>query len=58
MSPCLFSSSPQLPPPPPLVGFSPTSSTLELNIRSPVVENIYQIDDGGDGDRGEYENCP
>ncbi|XP_070838903.1 T-cell immunoglobulin and mucin domain-containing protein 4-like isoform X2 [Chaetodon trifascialis] len=36
--------------------FSSTASTLQLHSRGSVVENIYQIDGGGDG--GEYEFCP
>lgn len=36
--------------------FNPTSSTLQLHSRGSAVENIYQIDGGGDG--GEYEYCP
>ncbi|XP_044079258.1 uncharacterized protein LOC122888642 isoform X2 [Siniperca chuatsi] len=38
------------------VRFGPTSSTLQLHSRGSAVENIYQIDGGGDG--GEYEYCP
>ncbi|XP_070774139.1 hepatitis A virus cellular receptor 1 homolog [Enoplosus armatus] len=38
------------------VQFGPTSSTLQLHSRGSAVENIYQIDGGGDG--GEYEYCP
>ncbi|XP_041808509.1 T-cell immunoglobulin and mucin domain-containing protein 4-like isoform X2 [Chelmon rostratus] len=36
--------------------FSSTASTLQLHSRGSAVENIYQIDGGGDG--GEYEFCP
>ncbi|KAF3705470.1 Hepatitis A virus cellular receptor 1 -like protein [Channa argus] len=38
------------------VRFNSTSSTLQLHNRNLAVENIYQIDGGGDG--GEYEYCP
>ncbi|KAA8586637.1 T-cell immunoglobulin and mucin domain-containing protein 4 isoform X2 [Etheostoma spectabile] len=36
--------------------FSSTASTLHLQSGGLAVENIYQIDGGGDG--GEYESCP
>ncbi|TDH05128.1 hypothetical protein EPR50_G00140280 [Perca flavescens] len=36
--------------------FNSTSSTLHLHSQGSAVENIYQIDGGGDG--GEYEYCP
>lgn len=36
--------------------FNSISSTLHLQSRGSAVENIYQIDGGGDG--GEYEYCP
>ncbi|XP_040907944.1 hepatitis A virus cellular receptor 1 homolog isoform X2 [Toxotes jaculatrix] len=36
--------------------FSSTLSTLQLQSRGSAVDNIYQIDGGGDG--GEYELCP
>ncbi|XP_078121791.1 hepatitis A virus cellular receptor 1 homolog [Sander vitreus] len=39
-----------------LVLFNSTSPTLHLQSRGSAVENIYQIDGGGDG--GEYEYCP
>ncbi|XP_034746195.1 hepatitis A virus cellular receptor 1 homolog [Etheostoma cragini] len=38
------------------VMFSSTASTLHLQSQGLAVENIYQIDGGGDG--GEYESCP
>ncbi|XP_074466465.1 uncharacterized protein LOC141752411 isoform X2 [Sebastes fasciatus] len=41
---------------------SPPPPPLQLQSRGSVVENIYQIDEGGDGgdggDGGEYEYCP
>ncbi|XP_069565808.1 T-cell immunoglobulin and mucin domain-containing protein 4-like isoform X1 [Brachyistius frenatus] len=39
-----------------LVQFSSTSSSLQLHRRVSVAENIYQIDEGGNG--GVYESCP
>ncbi|XP_030294295.1 hepatitis A virus cellular receptor 1 homolog isoform X2 [Sparus aurata] len=36
--------------------FTSTSSSLHLHRQSSAVENVYQIDGGGDG--GEYEYCP
>ncbi|XP_047463600.1 hepatitis A virus cellular receptor 1 homolog isoform X2 [Mugil cephalus] len=39
------------------VQFTSTSSTLHLHSRGSAVENIYQIDEGGDRG-GEYEYCP
>ncbi|XP_070712215.1 hepatitis A virus cellular receptor 1 homolog [Pempheris klunzingeri] len=38
------------------VDFRSTSFTLQLQSQNYAVENIYQIDEGGDG--GEYEHCP
>ncbi|XP_036975040.1 uncharacterized protein LOC119031032 isoform X1 [Acanthopagrus latus] len=36
--------------------FNSTSSSLHIHRSSSAVENVYQIDGGGDG--GEYEYCP
>uniref|UniRef100_A0A3P8V5D7 T-cell immunoglobulin and mucin domain-containing protein 4-like n=1 Tax=Cynoglossus semilaevis TaxID=244447 RepID=A0A3P8V5D7_CYNSE len=40
------------------VRFSSSLSTLQLHSQEPAPENVYQLDDGGEYDGGEYDYCP